>query len=217
MRSIRYGVFAILLLKASGLHAQAPPSGSHSLFADWGITVPSKSSFTDRTTYVAPQLGYEYRLSAIFSAGITLGISHSNERAMTTDKYNGDWVDGNTHRKLTLIPLQVQFRCFPLGNGRTRLQPYLGLSGGVQYARFYLSGDAVQTAETSGWGGVITPHVGLRYSKPQSGLFFDLAVQWQSSSNEWKAVDSPSQRNIGVRLGVGYTINRKTSMSRGGY
>lgn len=199
-------VVAMMLISTPALLAQESVS-RHALQFSWGAAIPmGDKNFTNKTTYVAPQLGYEYRFASNFSASLSLGLSYSDEKGLTRDSFDGDVITANTHRKLTLVPVQAQMRYSPLGAKATAWQPYVGIGAGVQYAKFYIMGDVINTSGTSDWAEVITPHVGLRYQPSNKRVYFDLQTLWQYAGNSWKIANTQSQQNIGVRIGVGISI-----------
>lgn len=202
----KYSIVTIALLCATPiLHAQE--SGGYSLAFHWGLASPvGGSDFTRKTSYMAPQFEYEYRFVSHFSAGLSVGVTFSDEKGRTNDRFGNDAVTGNSHRKLTLLPIQAAFRYFPLGTKKTLLQPYLGIAAGMQYAQFYLTADAINSAGTANWSEVLTPHCGVRYRLSEKGLYFNLYAHWQFSGNDWSMAYSKSQTNIGVAVGVGYAF-----------
>lgn len=202
----RFIAIVILLAALPALYAQESV-GSHSATFSWGVALPmGDKNFTNKTTFITPQFGYEYRFASNFSAGFSLGLSFSNEKGPTNDLFDGDVVTANTHRKLTLIPVQAEFRYFPLGTCNTVFHPYIGLSGGIQYAQFYLTGDAIVTSKTGNWAEVVTPHLGVRYQPGGKRLYMDLRAQWQYSGNGWELTRAKSQQSIGIRVGIGYSF-----------
>lgn len=196
----------IMLVATPALSAQEV-AGNHSVAFSWGVSVPvGSNNFIDAPTLVAPALSYEYRFAPNFSVGGSVGYSCRNEELFFEGIFNGDLVSSNIHRKLSLVPVEAQFHYFPLG-AHTAFQPYVGVLAGAQYAEFSATGDLVSTSGASNWGAVVTPNVGLRYQPKPKGLYADLRVGWQYSTNGWAvANNNKSQQNAGVRLGVGFSF-----------
>lgn len=205
----RFIAVTTLLISAPELSAQEAGS-KNSAFLSVGIETPvGGNNFTSEASIGSPMLGYEYRFASKFSIGASFGFSHSDEK-VDVSRYDFDWdnVTTTVHRKLTLMPIQADFRYyFPMSSAMSALHPYLGLSAGVQYAKFYITADVITTSGRESWAEVITPNAGLRYHPGQKGLYADLRVEWKYSGNAWQiANNNKSQQSIGVRLGVGYSF-----------
>lgn len=201
MKFKRYIAFLLISISLSVAYAQKTVE-KHSVSVGWGVWLPvGNSTFTNKLTWVTPHVGYEYRLLPQFSVGFSVGCFYSNEKGDTADRYNSSLVNGNSHRKLTAIPMQAELLYFPLGAGEQSLQPFLGIGGGIQYAKFYITGDVINTSQVSSWAGVITPQIGLRITPfTNKKISLDARVYWQNGGNTWELLDTSSQQGIGVEL-----------------
>lgn len=199
-----------MLVSVSALKAQKP-ARNQSAELGWGVAIPLGSDgFLNKTTWTTANAGWEYRIHPKVSAGLSLGWMYADESGITRDRLSAggvtDEVSGNSHRKLTLVPLQIQVRYFPLGN-EDRIQPYLTLAGGAQYADFYISGDQIQTGSDKNVAAVFTPDAGVRFFPVAgSGLYIDARCYWQYAANGWSYTNTGSQQYLGFRVGVGFPV-----------
>lgn len=201
MKFKRYIAFLIMSASLSVLYAQKTKE-KHSVSVGWGVWIPvGTSTFANKLTWVTPHVGYEYRLLPQLSAGFSVGCLYSNEKGDTTDRYDNSLVSGNSHRKLTAVPIQAELLYFPLGSREQLVQPFLGIGGGVRYAKFYITGDVINTSQVSSWAGVMTPQVGLRVTPfANKKISLDARLYWQNAANRWELLDTSSQQGIGIEL-----------------
>lgn len=193
----------IIAVSFSVLYAQKTME-KHSVSVGWGVVLPTGSStFTNKPTWVTPHVGYEYRVFPQLSAGFSLGYRYSNEKGDTKDRYNSDLVSGQSHRTLTAIPMQIELLYFPLGACLQKFQPFLGIGGGLNYAKYYITGDALHSEETANWARVVTPQVGFRMMPfLTKKLSIDARVYWQNAANNWKLLHTSSQQGVGFEFRI---------------
>lgn len=201
MKLKRYIALLMMSASLSVLYAQKTEE-KHSVSVGWGVWLPvGGNTFTNKLTWVTPHVGYEYRILPQLSAGFSVGYLYSNEKGNTTDRYNNSLVNGNSHRKLTAIPIQAELLYFPLGAREQLFQPFLGIGGGVRYTKYYITGDVINTSEVSSWAGIMTPQVGLRVAPfANKRISLDARLYWQNVGNRWELLDTSSQQGIGIEL-----------------
>lgn len=208
MKHISRFIAVITLLSSAPVLCAQEAESKSSISFSWGVEVPvGDGNFTSKATFMTPKLGYEYLFASEFSIGGSIGVSHSDEKMLYEGMFDNSFVTTTPHRKLTLVPIQADFRYFPLRTSKSAFQPYVGLSAGVQYAKFYITADVINTSGRSNWAEVITPNAGLRYQPDEKRIYMDLRAHWQHSGNGWDLADgNKSQQNVGVRLGFGLSF-----------
>lgn len=214
MNRAKYIVAATLLLvSVSALRAQKP-AGSHSLTVSWGAAMPTgNDGFLNKTALVVPGVSWEYNFSRVVSAGASLGwLRGSEKKKITTDRISTggdapDVVTGRSWRTLSLVPLQIHARYFPLGKKQSRFQPYLTIAAGAQYGRFHISGDQINPASKDNFAAVFTPDAGVRFfPHANGGLYLDARCYWQYGANSWSYTNTGSQQYLGFGIGAGFSI-----------
>ena len=202
--SLKY-IIAIFTLFMSCMTGYSQTDQKNSLSIGWGISAPaSDGNFLNKSVLTNPSIQWDYRIIPQLSIGLFAGYGYSNEKGITHDTYDNAIVDGYSDRSLSLMTTAVTLRYFPWEK-RGLLQPYLLLSGGIQYARFEITGDMINTTESKNWAAVVAPGLGTRmYLKANKGLFVDLSGAWKWAGNGLPIMDINSQSNIEIRLSVGF-------------
>lgn len=190
---------AFCLMAPDAVRAQ----GKQSLSVHYGITFPTGGGFIGGAGFADLSVEYGIRLNRMLSAGLSAGYGYDRRQGLTTDRYNGDLVNGFSDRNLTVVPMHVWLRYFPWKQ-QSRWQPYIMLGAGVQYARFDIRGDQIDSRSKGTWGVSISPQLGTRFF-PWAGnrIFFDGRVSWRYSANEWEVFNIDSIRRLCVSLGAG--------------
>ena len=175
----------------------------HSLALRWGGSVPLGNQFLSKAGYSGGGLEWDWHFSSCFSVGLGVGYRSSSEKGMTEDCYDGGSVSGYSDRSYSSLPLTVHARYLPFGRNGFKLQPYLNLSGGMQYVVFRITGDQINTSRTKDWGGLVLPGIGCRYAPWEKGrIAFDLRCSWKLASNRWTLLDADSEQGIEVMAGM---------------
>ena len=179
----------------------------NSVSLGWGGSIPAGGgNFSNTATMVAPYAEWEYSLSQWFSVGASAGYVYGSEKGDTRERVNGDIVDGYSERTLSLVPLQARLRYFPLGGNRP-LRPYVSASGGAQYAKFDITGDAILSSGVKNWAGLFSAGAGVRfYPNPDKDFFLGLGGAWQWAGNKFKIMDTNAQRSVEIRIEAGFPI-----------
>ena len=197
-------VLSVLVACGASLHAQT--ENKHSLSVGWGIAIPSGTgNFLNKSLGISPSLGWSYRLSPLFSAGLTTVYGYAKEEGKTRDRYEGGIVDGFSSRSSSAIAGLVDVRYFPLGITSSVFRPYVGLSAGVQYAHFDIIGEVINKTIKKNSAGVFQPGIGL-IVKTASRIFFQMDGAWKWSGNGMSVMDTSSQQTIEIRIGTGITF-----------
>jgi outer membrane scaffolding protein for murein synthesis (MipA/OmpV family) len=180
----------------------------HSVSLGWGASIPTGGeNFRNKTSVISPSVAWEYRLTPHLSAGLSTGYGYAGETGVTRDMQNGDRVDGYSERRLTLVPVQARLRLFPLGSRETMFRPFVTLSGGGQYARFRITGEAIYSSNATNFEGLLSAGGGVRcHPRADKGLFVELSGDWQWAGNAFEVMNTRSQRSVEIRLGVGFTM-----------
>lgn len=208
MRCFQLFLCVGILLGACTLCAQE--SRSHSLALHWGVWMPSGGSFLARAACIAPAAEWDWRISKTFSVGAGIGYTRGDESGVTSDFYDGDLVTGFTDRRLILLPLTAHLRWFPGASPQQKLQPFIGVAAGGQYAEFRITGDQINTSRGRSWGGVVMPEAGISFAPVSGGrLRFEAACAWQYASNRWPVMHVGSLRGLYVRAGIRYVFRRQ--------
>ena len=197
-------ILATGLLIMICINGFAQTDRKNSLSLGWGVSTPaSDGNFLNNAAWTNPSLQWDYRIIPQLSIGLFAGYSVSNEKGVTNDIYDGAMVSGHSDRTLSYLTTAVTLRYFPWEN-RGLLQPYLLLSGGIQYANFEITGDTIHTTQHKNWAAVAAPGIGARiYPIATKGLFVDLNGTWKWAGNGLPVMDINSQSNIEIRLSVG--------------
>lgn len=196
----------LLLIWLPAIKAQSDLN-RHSVSVGWGVGSQLGSErFLSGATLLNPRVAYAFAVKSTLSVGFSAGYSFRSETGFTRDCIEGDLLDGNTDRKLTLVPIQAVARYFPLGAGGGRIQPYAGLSGGVQYARFDLKGDLIDSFGISNWAAVVTSDLGVRFYTGDKRFYFDAELYWQYGGNKLTKANLRSIQRWGLNLSVGLSF-----------
>lgn len=201
-------LWGLCLLLPLGAGAQAQSQiKRHSMEITWGPSIPSGSNFTERTGWSAFTLRWEYRIIPQLAMGLSAGFDRCGENGMTEDFFNGDLVTGYTERKVTLFPLAVHARYYPIA-GRTHvMQPYIGIGAGAQWARFDITGETINTSRGENWAATAMPEVGTRIYPVRGGrLWFDVKVALRFAGNSWKPAQIESLGSILPSVGMGLSF-----------
>lgn len=159
---------------------------------------------------IAPAAEWDWRISKTFSVGAGIGYTRGDESGVTSDFYDGDLVAGFTDRRLILLPLTAHLRWFPGASPQQKLQPFIGVAAGGQYAEFRITGDQINTSRGRLWGGVVMPEAGISFAPVSGGrLRFEAACAWQYASNRWPVMHVGSLRGLYVRAGIRYVFRRQ--------
>ena len=179
----------------------------HSISLDWGGHIPTGGgNFRNETSWIAPSVGWDRHILPWLSVGYSVGYGYAHEKGITRDRYDGAIVDGYSERKLSLVPVQARVRFFPLGQS-TAFRPFVSVTGGVQYARFFITGETIQTTAANSWGGVFSAAAGVRYYPVRKrGFFIEASGGWQWAGNRFNVMNTKSQKGVEVRLGVGFSF-----------
>lgn len=197
-------IVCLLLLSPFALLGQRVVR-EHSVSASWGGEIPSGKSFLSHVSWVVPQMRYEYVVIPQLSVTGSATYSYGKEPGMINEKYDGDFVTGNSIRSLSSFPLQLGLSYFPLGGKTALVQPYLAVSGGSNYAKFYITGDFINSCKTSNWSGMFSAGLGIRYYIPYSDrIFLDINGTYQYAGNKLTKIDSDAQQGFLVRIGAGF-------------
>lgn len=175
-----------------------------SISVHWGVTVPSGDSFIGKAGAVNPSLEWSYRVLPVLSAGVSLGYGYATDKGVSDEHIDGDFVSGYREKSLSTMPLIAKLNFFPLGNKSILFSPYIGVGVGVQYAKFYMTGDALNSKDASNWAEIFSAEVGTRIEpKYGSKLYLDVRCIWQYGGNGWPLVEVKSIQQIGFALGAG--------------
>lgn len=204
LNKIVAGALAMCLCMSVSLSGKAQECrDGHSLAFRWGVSVPLGNQFMSKAGYSGGDLEWDWRFSSCFSAGLSAGYRSASEKGITEDRYEGGSVSGYSDRSYSTLPLTVHVRYLPFGKNGFKLQPYLNLSGGMQYVVFRITGDQINTSRTKNWGGLVLPGIGCRYAPWEKGrIAFDLRCSWKLASNRWSLLDVDSEQGIEVMGGV---------------
>lgn len=204
LNKIVAGALAMCLCMSVSLSGKAQECrDGHSLAFRWGVSVPLGNQFMSKAGYSGGDLEWDWRFSSCFSAGLSAGYRFSSEKGITDDRYEGGRVSGYSDRSYRTLPLTLHFRYLPLGKTGFKLQPYLNLSGGMQYAVFRITGEQINTSRTKSWGGLVLPGIGCRYAPREKGrVALDLRCSWKLASNGWSLLDVDSEQGIELMGGL---------------
>jgi hypothetical protein len=219
MKTLRKILLSVAVIGMGLVSASAQQQWAHTLSLGWGANIPAgEGNFRNQTAWVNPSVEWDY-LSPCrrFSFGVLFGFQVSHERATTGDRVDGAWVTGYSDRQVTAVPIQARLKWFPLGSRDTMFRPYTMLGGGAQWARFDITGDAINSAGVENVGGLFSAGVGVRCFPLGRGVnadanalgrrfFVDLSTGWQWAGNRFEMLDTNSQRDVVVRLALGFSL-----------
>lgn len=195
-------VVGLLLLLPLGAGAQT--AARHSVELAWSASVPLGNAFLDRAGATAGALRYEYRFAPQWAAGGALGMEYISVEGLFEGRFNGDMVTGYTERSQRNIPVMASLRWYPLGVRTSLLRPYAGAGAGVQWTRFDITGETINTSRADSWGFAASAEVGMRIHPWREGAFFlDVRVAWRYATNAWKAAETERQHAFTPALGLG--------------
>ena len=145
---------------------------------------------------------------SLYCSRCGMGLAHFKN--LLSDFYDGDLVAGFTDRRLILLPLTAHLRWFPGASPQQKLQPFIGVAAGGQYADFRITGDQINTSRGRSWSGVVMPEAGISFAPVSGGrLRFEAACAWQYASNRWPVMHVGSLRGLYVRAGIRYVFRRQ--------
>lgn len=175
-----------------------------SISVHWGVTIPPNNGFIDKVGVVNPSLEWSYKVLPTLSAGVSLGYGYATEKGEGSERVDGDFASGYREKTLSSMPLIIRLRFCPLGTKSTLFSPYIGVGAGVQYSKFHITGDAINSNGAGNWAETFSAEVGTRIQpKEGSKLYFDVRGLWQYGGNDWPSVEAKSIQHIGFALGVG--------------
>jgi hypothetical protein len=200
-------LLATVVFSAVAVSAAAQNS---SVSLGWGASIPTGGgNFRNETCWISPSVDWDWRFVPHLSLGVSAGYGLAVEKGVTHDLYGGDIVDGYTDRRLSTVPLLARVRWFPLGGRESLLRPFVSLSGGGQYARFDITGDAINSSVTKSFGALFSAGLGVRlHPVPAAakGFFVELSGGWRWAGNKFEIMNTKSQRGIELRLGAGFSM-----------
>lgn len=175
-----------------------------SISAHLGITKPLNNGFVEKIGVVNPSLEWSYRVFSAFSVGLSFAYSYSGEKGESNEFVDGDLVSGYREKSLSTMPLLFVLNYFPLGGRNTLFSPYIGAGTGVQYAKLYINGDAINSNKKSNWAESFSAQLGTRIQPVENGKFyFDFRCLWRYGGNHFSFVETKSIQTLGFILGTG--------------
>lgn len=200
-------VILLVCFSASALYAQKPIA-KQSVSLGWDALFPTGSrQFLNDPYFTNASLTYEYRVIKQLSVGASFGYYFGKEEGDMRIQYDGDIVNGFTKKEFTGIPMQVQLRYFPLGGKSYSLQPYIMVSGGVQYGEYTITGDNLHGTSEKVWSAAMYAGVAARYAPDcMKGFFIDAGCGFYYSGSKWESVDAKSIMNINAKIAFGYAF-----------
>lgn len=150
---------------------------------------------------------YTHRLNRLLGLGFSVGVVNRGD-VVYTDAF-GD----NFYGSLVIYPILVKVKVYPLAAALTRLQPYVGLGGGLYYGRhdiqlttspFYFS----ELDEQSKTKLSYTVTAGVDY--PLAGVIgLELSTAYFPAKFSSELVENKDYSGVSVMLGVKYLMSSK--------
>ena len=176
----------------------------HSVEAAWGVSVPLGTSFLDKTGAGAFSLRYEYRFASRFAAGMLVGLDRTVEKGLFDGTFDGDAVTGYTERIQQQIPILASLCWYMLGEKQSVLRPYVGIGIGVQWTRFEITGETINSSRADSWGLGTTVGIGTRiYPRREGAFFLDVRAAYRYGSNKWNAAGVNGLQGFYPSIGAG--------------
>lgn len=195
-------ILIVLCICYTGVYAQAQ---RQSIAAHWGVAVPINNQFIDKAGAVNPSLEWSYRIIPSLSAGLSLGYGSFIEKGAGDERIDTDLISGNREKSLSLMPFLAKFHYFPFGNRNRLFSPFIGVGVGVQYAKFYIIGDAISSNKTSNWAEAFSAEMGAKIQLPKNErIYFDIRGLWQYGGNSCSLTGTKPIQTLGITLGVGF-------------
>lgn len=190
-----------LYLCSTVAYAQAD---RQSISAHWGVTIPMNKGFVEKIGFVNPSLEWSYRVSSILSTGVSFGYGYRAEKGVSDERMDGYFLSGYRKRSLSTLPLLAKFNYFPLGYKSTLLSPYIGVGAGVQYAKFHIVGETINSNQTNSWAEAFSAEIGTRIQLAKNNkLYFDLRCLWNYGGNSWSLFETKPIQTLGFTIGIG--------------
>lgn len=192
----------VLCLCYTGVFAQVQ---RQSISVHEGVAIPVKNGFADKAGFVNPSVEWRYSLLPAWAVGLSLGYSYSTEKGEGDVRVADDLISGYREKSLSSMPFLAKFHYFPLGGGSSLFSPFIGVGAGIQYAKFYITGDAVNSAKTSNWAKAFSVEVGTNIQPLKvETIYFDIRCLWYYGGNSWPFLEAEPMQTVGVTLGVGF-------------
>lgn len=194
-------ILLIALLSAAAVSATAQ---RNTVSVGWGASIPAgRGNFVDKASPASVSAEWEYHILPHLSAGVRAGYVGASENRRA-DRIGDDVVDSK--RSFWSVPLAARLHFFPLGQ-KSLFRPWIAASAGAQYARFDITGEAINRSGANNWGGLFSAGAGVRcYPFRARGFFVEAAGEWQWTGNRFEVVEVKSGRSVELRLGVGFSM-----------
>lgn len=195
-------VILVLICVHGGLLGQRKSERSHYLGAYYGMSIPLSGNFMKHISPVMFSAEYTWHVLPWFTVGGYAGYSSGEEKGLTSDRYEGDLVNGYTERQVSLLRCGIPFY-FSFPSEYNRLEPYIRVAGGVSNVTYKIKGDQINRSFVCQWSGVIDLGFGCRFffnEEHQWGLDFCGTYRWNPSS--WKLMNVQNNHCFELSLGI---------------
>lgn len=197
-------IFTLLLTLCPCTKAAYAQAYRQSISAYWGVTIPMNEGYIEKVGFVNPSLEWSYRVFSIFSAGVSFGYSYREDKGVSDERMDGYFSSGYRKRSLATLPLLAKLNYFPLGYKSTLLSPYIGVVAGIQYAKFHIVGETINSNQTTSWAETFSAEIGTRIQPAKNNkLYFDLRCLWNYGGNIWSLFETRSIQTLGFTIGAG--------------